>query len=239
MSHRLGLPRRPLRGGVRREWDPGEAGWWRLYHRDYRTPNARHRRKFGPVSRFDHHEPDSAGLPRDDPSGREAIYLGETRLTCAAETLWDQLPAPGDPPDGPRIARVCFRYRLAQLRPKSPVTLLRLDESHADAIGALPELATGPTSEHPMAQEWARAIYEDLDVHGIYYPAAHNLGTSMVLWDHAPELEVVRDGGRPRDLSLHDPRLWDRILVEYSINDRSLVKIEPYECPKCRKAGLR
>lgn len=167
------------------------------------------------------------------------MYLGQTRLISAAEVLWDQLPEPGDDPDGPRIARVCHRYRFAQLRPTAPVRLLRLDEGNADAIGALPELTTSPSDEYPLTQEWARAIYEDLGVQGVYYRGAHNQGPCIALWDNAPKLQVVRDSGRARDASVHAPGVWDRIVVEYAINNRALAKIEPFACVSCRRLGLR
>ncbi|MDX6453472.1 MAG: hypothetical protein QOH16_3521 [Gaiellaceae bacterium] len=239
MGHSLGSPNRPLSGAQFWTWDPGDEGWWRLYHQDYHTPKALSRRTFGPLLRFDHHEPDVSGRAQEDPNGRSVIYLGQNRLTCEAEALWDQPPAPGASPGGPRIASVCRRYRFAQLRPTAPITLVNLVGVGCDAIGALPELATGSSDIYPISQEWAQAIYEDTGVQGVYYPGAHDLGMCMVLWDNAPPLEIVRDKGRPRDLSLHDPRLWDRVLVEYSINNRALKKIRAFECPKCRAAGYR
>ena len=239
MGHKLGPPKRPLKGGIRRIWDPGDdPAWFRIYHHDYQNPTPLHRRTFGPISRFDHHQRDAAGNPREDPDQRSVIYLGRMRGSAAVEVFWDQPSNPGDP-SGLHIARVCPRHQIAQLRPTGKIELLSLLDGDADDIGALPELSTGPTDTHRLAQDWAQAVYEDLNLCGIWYPGAHNLGECIVLWDNSPALEVVVDSGRDRDESLHTLGVWEPMVEEYSTRMRSMVQIAPDECPRCRGLGLR
>lgn len=239
MGHELCEPDRPLSGGIPHYWDPGDAAWYRIYHQDYHNPDPLFRRTFGPVSRFDHHQRDTSGKPCEDPDGRSAIYLGHTRRAAAAEVFWDQEPDPANPHADPRVARVCTRHRIAQIRPRGKAELLSLLDDHADDIGALPELSTGPTDDHSMAQQWALAIYEDLESDGIVYAGAHNLGACMVLWDNAPALEVVSDNGMPRDVPIQTPDVWEPMAEEYQSRTRSMIKITPDECPRCRELGLR
>lgn len=223
-----------------RAWDPGDKAWFRVYHRDYQTPGPLHRRTFGPRARFDHHRPDGAGRAREDPDGRSVIYLGRTLGVALAEVFWDQPADPTDPGTGPKLGRICPRHYMAQLRPTAKVErLLSLCDGDADAIDALPQLSTGPTEDYPLTQRWALAIYEDLESSGIWYPGAHNLGESIVLWDNAAPLETVKDVGRERDHPLHEPGIWELALDAYSTAKRSLQKITSDECPRCRELGLR
>ncbi len=217
-------------------WDPGDPAWWRVYHVDYRNPNALHRRTYGPTSRFDHHQPAPDGSAREDPDQRSVIYLGREQHVAAVEGFWDQDPDPGDP----LAARVCTRHHIAQVRPKASVRLLSLLGDDILEIGALPELSTGPTSTHPLAQEWARAIYEDQpDIAGLWYAGAHNFGECIVLWDRAADLEIVTEGGADRNWPLHQPGIWERVADRYSRGRRSMTRIRPDRCPRCRELGLR
>jgi hypothetical protein len=223
------------------EWDPGDdPAWWRVYHRDYRNPSALFRRTFGPTSRFDHHRADGSGRPTEDPDQRSVVYLGRARTVATAEVFWDQEGDPADPNADPLVARVCPRHYIAQVRPRAPVKLLSLLDDDLDLIGALPELSSGSTATHPLAQEWARAIYEDHDdIAGLKYKGAHNYGECIVLWDRAPDLEVVTEVGADRDWSLHEDDVWARVSVEYARGRRSMTRIDPDRCPRCRDLGLR
>ena len=219
-GHGLGEPPHPLpEGGNVVEWDPGDQAWWRAYHRDYRTPGPLHRRTFGPISRFDHHQA-SADAPVEDPDERSVVYLGVDLHVACAELFWDQKPDEYNPGADPFVARVCTRHHIAQVRPRALVPLLSILGADVDLIGALPELCTGPTDDHPIAQAWARAIYESehytqRGVCGIRYRGAHDFGECMVLWDRAPQLEVVQELVGERDRPLHEPGVWERVLKEY------------------------
>jgi hypothetical protein len=223
-------------------WDPAENAWIRIYHRDYLTPNGLHRRTHGPHARFDHHRATGSGAAQEDPEGRSVIYLGENDKVALAEAFWDQRWDPASSSSGPLIARACTRHYIAQLRPRAPIEhILSLAEDGADAIGALPELSTGPTTSYELTREWAGAIYEDLGALGIQYPSAHQLGLSLVLFNTAPDLEIVIANGELRDRPVQSPELWDGLRATYAGRSRrrALIPIQPDECPLCRQRGLR
>jgi hypothetical protein len=229
VGHVLKSPERPLKNGRIVDWEPGDAARYRLYHCDSQTPNALHRRRWGPLHRFDHHLPHASGKAQECPLGRAVTYLGEDRKTAGAEVFWDS----------GNTARVCPRHRLAQLRPLATVRLLDLTDDGTDEIGALPVLCTGDSTDSDLTQEWARAIYEDLGVDGILYPGAHQLGICTVLFEHAAELEVVVDDGVQVDLPLQDGRVWDRFRSEYVLSSRRrVVPIDSSGCPHCNELGL-
>jgi hypothetical protein len=229
VGHELKSPDRPLEGGRIVDWEPGDAARYRLYHCDLQTPDALHRRRFGPLHRFDHHIPQTSGKPQECPLGRTVTYLGENRKTAGAEVFWDEGPS----------AYVCPRHSLAQLRPLATIKLLDLKGDGADAIGALPVLCTGDSSDYELTQEWARAIYEDLEVDGICYPGAHQLGVCTVLFEGSAPLELVIDEGVPVDLPLQDDGVWDRFREEYmSSSRRRVVPIASDRCPRCNHLGL-
>ena len=240
MSHKLGPPNRPLTGGMYETWDPADAARWRIYHKDWQTPDALHRRTFGPFSRFDHHLRDPSGKRRQDPSGRSVTYLGEDLRTAGAEVFWDDSPG--------LVARVCPRHWAAQVVPTQEIPLLTLFDEGADEIGALPELATGPSTDRDLTQEWAKAIYEDLMAVGIYYPGAHQFGPCIALFDTAPPLDYVRDTRRRRDAPLQSRGLWAKFKREYTkkssstakgpIRTRRAEKISSADCPRCQALGL-
>jgi len=234
VGHKLGPPDRPLVGGKWKVWDPGNGAMWRIYHRDPRTPHALHRRTFGPISRFDPHRATSSGDRQEDPESRAATYLGADIATAGAEVFWDDSPGPDIP------ARVCPRHWAAQLRTTAPIRLLDLvAENGFDEIGALPELATGASDAREVTQEWGVAIYEDLEAPGIWYPGAHQLGDCLVLFDTAPPLQFVFDGGLPRDRAIQSPGMWRRFKSAYTRGHRRRVEpISSDECHRCQELGL-
>jgi hypothetical protein len=61
----------------------------------------------------------------------------------------------------------------------------------------------------------------------------------MVLWDNAPALEVVVDDGVPRNVPIHTAGIWEPMAKEYQTRTRSMIKITPDQCPRCRELGLR
>lgn len=210
----LPAPRRPLTGGrdwtwqwrvptARRPW-----AWCRIYHRSAHTPDGTTHRKYGPLHRLDHHLPTAEGQPQLSTDGRSVLYVARNLVTAFGEVF-------GDYPE----ARVCPNYRVALIRPTTPLRLLDLrGQDAAMRIGALPSLATG---DYPRArtQEWARAIYEDQPVaggtvRGVYYNAAHTNGPALALWDTTDDIEAVRDRqGVAQDLALTDPRIWSRVIA--------------------------
>jgi hypothetical protein len=242
-------------GGVIVAWAPGSAAWWRVLHQSYQDPDPLLPRTYGPISRFDPHQVFDDG-PCQDPDERGTIYLAEERVTACREVFYDSSEEDEDAADGSLVARVCWRHRAAHVAPCSTFRLLSILGNHADAIGALPELATGPTREHAKSQAWARKIYEQYgcarreqpkegleDVHGMMYSGAHDEGKCIVLWSDKetgrPDLELVEIDGEKQNPRMHDEGIWERVEGEYATLRRSMVRIFPDACPRCRELGLR
>lgn len=115
-------------------------------------------------------------------------------------------------------AAICPHYRVALLRPTSPIAVLDLrGQGAAMRIGALPSLATGDYPR-PRTHEWARAIFEDQPVahgrvHGVYYDAAHSNGPALALWNTERRVGVLTgSGGAAQDVALADARMWARVI---------------------------
>jgi hypothetical protein len=225
MVRALGDPPDPMPEGLTCQWGPGGRAFWRVYHRDPFTPDATHRRSFGPLHRFDHHTADIKH-PAEDESGRTVSYVAERLTTATAEVF-----------DGPGVALVCPSYRGALVRLEATATFQDLRGEGAMTIGALPGLATGAINrEH--SQRWARAIYARCRVAGIVYPGAHDFGLCAVLWERAGPLGVVADAGIPQDFSLRDPVLWARLQVGLPRLNIALREVEPSSCALCVSAGI-
>lgn len=188
---------------MRRPW-----GWCRIYHRSAHTPDGITHRRYGPLHRLDHHLPSADGKPQLSADGRSVLYVAANLTTAFGEVF-------GDYPE----AHVCPNYRIALIRPTTPLLLLDLrGQGAAMRIGALPSLATGDCPR-TRTQEWARAIYEDQpvareSVRGVYYNAAHTNGPALALWDTTGDITTVHDGhGTAQDLPLADPRIWSRVVA--------------------------
>ncbi len=76
-----------------------------MYHRSPYLPDAATGRTFGPLYRFDPHQPGSHG-PVDDPDGRSMLYVGADLATSASEVFGEA----GE-------ASLCPSWRVALLRP--------------------------------------------------------------------------------------------------------------------------
>lgn len=237
MAPKLELPpSTPLTGGDYWTWDPDDRAYWRIYHKDWQTPTGLARREYGPHARFDHHRRDANDKPQYDPASRSLTYLGEDIATAGAEAFWD-----ADPPT--RIAQICPRHHIAQLRPTEPLRLLDLRGGGADLIGANTQLFMGPSSddERRITQAWATKIYEDLKPAGVLYPGSHQQGLCIALFDLAqqPALTVVSAKGVPREMAVQAKGMWKRFRVEYSRNsNRTAEKIDSSDCGKCGELTL-
>lgn len=151
-----------------------DGSWCRVYHRGRYALTGHSSRSWGPVSRFDPHQPDPAGRPRVDPDGRTVLYVGDSLATSAAEVFGLD-----------REARLCPQWRVARIAPKRPAELVDLiSPGAAMALGALPQLAIGDIPRR-LTQHWARAVYEDrptgIQPDGMYYLSAYNGGRAMAL----------------------------------------------------------
>jgi hypothetical protein len=105
-------------------------------------------------------------------------------------------------------------------------------------IGALPELSTGSV-DRAASQRWARAIHATDRVSGILYAGAHDLREAIVLWETAPALVVVEDGGLPQDFPIVQRGVWGPARRELkNAVGMHLRKIPGNECEKCLERGL-
>lgn len=195
-------PRRPVVGGEAWAWrtldslevehrDVLQGTWLRLWHKDKFTPESSHRRDYGPLHRFDHHERDSSGAPQVSPTGRTVIYLARELGTALAEVFGD-LPA----------AQICPRYRVSAFVPVTDNVAQDLTGDGCMKIGALPSLCSADLPRE-QSQAWGQAIYEDRPaahaVAGALYLGAHNYGDCQVLFDGSSPLGVISGSVIPGD----------------------------------------
>jgi hypothetical protein len=211
--------------GLRWAWQPYHAAWFRIYHRDSYTPTALHRRAFGPLSRFDHHSP-PGDQPAVCPLDRTASYVAET-LRAAASEVFDL-----------ELSRVCPNWRLARLRTTAPLLVQDVIGPGGLNLGAGPWLGSTPANllNREYTQEWARKIYDDTDLQGIRYTGSHDEGPCLVVWDRAPELELVTNAGVPYDTPLHEAETWNEVVTACAEISRSLIRIDEGECRLCEEA---
>lgn len=220
----LGRPARPLKGGHVHEWEP-HTTQFRIYHLDDRTPNGITFRDFGPILRFDHHEPSSG--PRLDPSGRAVLYFASSLGTAGAEVFGDR-----------REALICPSYRVVRAQPKITANLQELVGPGLMQIGALASLGSGDVG-YDLSQEWARAIYEDSpacpDVTGVHYQSAHDSLETLALWERSEPPGY----GPGDDLAIIDSVVWPSFLVEMQRRAINVTRVDSASCSKCTDAARR
>ncbi len=216
-------PSSPLPAGKTWTWTPRDEAWVRIYHKDFLVPDAVHMRAFGPTRRFDHHTP---GNPRPCPNGREIIYLAATVRSAVAEVF-----------GGMPIYEVCPNWHLAWVRPTASLTVQDLVGPGGMAIGRRPWLGSGPVRPDE-SQAFAREVYEQRpDLAGIRYRSSSEEGICLALWERAPRLEIVQDGGSLCDSALVEPSTWQKVCDEYKPTGQALAAIPESECFDCEKAA--
>jgi hypothetical protein len=224
--HNIELPR-ILRDGETWGWKPRDEAWVRIYHRDFLTPSALHRRTFGPLSRFDHHTP-MIEAPTACPAGRAVIYLAREIGTAAAEVFGEL-----------EVSPVCPNWRLAWIRPTASLEVQDMVGTASMALGVRHSYGTmlGRTD---LTQKLARRIYDQHEeLCGIRYAGASENGECLALWERAPALEVVRDGEQACESSLTDPETWEEVSQEYAPTGLSLEPASPARCSRCQKAAAK
>jgi len=207
------------------DWGPASQAFWRIYHQDKFTPNATHRRLFGPLGRFDHHTAPTAA-PADDPAGRTVAYAAERLTTAAVEVF-----------DGPGEALICPNYRAAVVRLTASASFQDLRGEGSLEIGALAALGTGDVPRE-RSQLWARAIYEQRPVAGVVWAGAHDYGPCIVLWERAAALEVVVDGGVQQDFVLEGPELYPILEVDLPRLSIPVQQIRAADCKLCQRGTV-
>lgn len=232
MVRQLSAPKRPLpAAGHVWSWrpDPDAKSWqWcRVYHVSSDVPNGITFRRYGPLSRFDHHH--AADPPGVDPENRRILYVGEDLATSACEVFGEA-----------GVASVCPKYRVSIVAPTTKLALFDLAQKGAAlAIGALPALGDG-NEKRSLTQEWARAVYEDQpagpNIVGIHYRSGYNGGSSLALWDCDRDIEVLRDArGLPQDFALTYPGVFDRFQREMAARHISVTTVSESGCKVCSR----
>ena len=219
------LPK-PLPDGKQWTWQPREAAYVRIYHKDFFTPSATHRRAYGPLARFDHHTPPFTS-PDTCPDGRSITYVAETIRAAASEVFGDADPF-----------GVCPQWRLAWLKTTASVVVQDIVGPAAMALKTRPALGSSPEVTREFSQQCARDIYAGHPhVAGIRYTGSHEEGRCLALWERAPDLKIVEDATTPCDYKIVDDEMWAEILMAYASTTYTLERINVSECDYCREAA--
>jgi hypothetical protein len=145
-----------------------------------------------PGARFDHHPPP---LRHHE---IESVWYSANNLRCAvAEAFGNSVIDRGS------------NRRVAVVEIRRPVVLLDLLSVGMRRVGATQELAT--TTDHALAQEWARAFYTDpgyFKVQGLRWRGRQVGSPCILLTDRtaAPSVLAVR-----KDHPIGHPSVWPRI----------------------------
>jgi hypothetical protein len=187
------------------------------------NPASRHKtqadtyRYFGPLLRFDHHQPltkeEATRLKgKKDPS-RGIAYWGFTLSCCLVELFGDS-----------KIVE--FKdYEVAIATIKQPLLLLDIRESGAMAAGSV--AALGSVADRSISQAWSRYFYEKTEiyqeVHGILYNNAHNGEKAIALYERSSL--IIRSANIQTRL-LRDKSI--RHLIDACVADNNMNCFEPY-----------
>jgi hypothetical protein len=169
-------------------------------------------RYFGPLLRFDHHQPltkeEAVKLNgKEDPS-RGITYWGFTLSCCLVELFGD-----------PKIVE--FKdYEVAIAITSQPLLLLDIRDKGAMAAGSVSAL--GSVADRSVSQAWSRYFYEQTDVYqkvdGILYSNAHNGEKAVALYERSePIISNALIKTRPlKDRSIR--HLIDAAVAENNMN---------------------
>lgn len=150
---------------------PAHRVLWRIYRAGGRDATSWWTfRTYGPVARgrFDPHP-----LPPGDQPGFGVLYAALDIPTAVAEAFGDDR----------FVDRRRDRPYLAGFPIARDAGVLDLASDWPTRAGGSQLLSAGP---RPTAQNWARAIHEDLDVDGLAYPSSmKGNGTNVVLFERA------------------------------------------------------
>jgi hypothetical protein len=208
----------------------GQSALYRVYHRDSFCPDGTAFRHFGPVSRYDHHEPGLAGPQKS--AKRSAIYLSPEMGVVLAEVFGRRN----------RTVRACPYWYIAKLKIDEQLTLLDLTSTsvmHPGAFASMIGLG------RKQSQAWARAVYDKRrDVDGIRYVGSHDFGECIVLWDRAKTratidrliVPMTTPHGSPEDHCLRDlPDDWKaEVAVQLESRAMRRDRITEKQCTLCR-----
>lgn len=164
-------------------------------------------------------------MPRWPP----VTYLAREVGTAAAEVFVDEDPFP-----------VCPNWRLAWVRPTASLEVQDLVVPGAAISLGVPHSLGTSLERLDLTQELARRIHDEHDeLCGIRYPSSRDGQECLALWERAPALEVVRDGGQVCESSLTDSPTWEEVSQEYARTGQNLEPISPARCSQCLEAAAK
>jgi hypothetical protein len=169
-------------------------------------------RYFGPLLRFDHHQPltkeEAVKLNgKEDPS-RGITYWGFTLSCCLVELFGD-------------TKIVEFKdYEVAIATLEQPLLLLDIRDKGGMAAGSV--AALGSVADRLVSQAWSHYFYEQIDIYqkvdGILYSNAHNGEKAVALYERSePIISNALIKTRPlKDRSIR--HLIDAAVAENNMN---------------------
>ena len=174
-------------------------------------------RYFGPLLRFDHHQPLTKEEAvkfngKEDPT-RGITYWGFTLSCCLVELFGD-----------PKIVE--FKdYEVAIATLEQPLLLLDIRDQGAMAAGSV--AALGSVADRLVSQAWSRYFYLETDIYqkvdGILYSNAHNGEKAVALYERSePIILNAKIQTRPlKDRSI-------RHLIDAAVAENNMNCFEPY-----------
>ena len=174
-------------------------------------------RYFGPLLRFDHHQPltkeEAVKLNGKEDPNRGITYWGFTLSCCLVELFGD-----------PKIVE--FKdYEVAIATLEQPLLLLDIRDQGAMAAGSV--AALGSVADRLVSQAWSRYFYLETDIYqkvdGILYSNAHNGEKAVALYERSePIILNAKIQTRPlKDRSI-------RHLIDAAVAENNMNCFEPY-----------
>jgi hypothetical protein len=174
-------------------------------------------RYFGPLLRFDHHQPltkEEVGKlkGKEDPL-RGITYWGYTLSCCLVELFGD-------------TKIVEFKdYEVAIAIIEQPLLLLDIRDKGAMAAGSV--AALGSVADRLVSQAWSRYFYLETDIYqkvdGILYSNAHNGEKAIALYERS---EPIISNAKIKTRPLKDRSI--RHLIDAAVAENNMNCFEPY-----------
>lgn len=174
-------------------------------------------RYFGPLLRFDHHQPltkeEAVKLNGKEDPNRGITYWGFTLSCCLVELFGD-------------TKIVEFKdYEVAIAIIKQPLLLLDIRDKGAMAAGSV--AALGSVADRLVSQAWSRYFYEQIDIYqkvdGILYSNAHNGEKAVALYERS---EPIISNAKIQTRPLKDKSI--RHLIDAAVAENNMNCFEPY-----------
>jgi RES domain len=174
-------------------------------------------RYFGPLLRFDHHQPltkeEAVKLNGKEDPNRGITYWGFTLSCCLVELFGD-------------TKIVEFKdYQVAIATLEQPLLLLDIRDKGAMAAGSV--AALGSVADRLVSQAWSRYFYEQIDIYqkvdGILYSNAHNGEKAIALYERS---EPIISNAKIQTRPLKDRSI--RHLIDAAVAENNMNCFEPY-----------